>query len=195
MKVIYISIGLLLLTILGVSSHFIYFALQPKPLHHELSPVQMDKLNTTLIDPESDKSTDHLHFKMLDLDGKMRSTTEWANKVLVLNFWATWCPPCIKEIPMFVQLQKQYAAQDLQFIGIAVDSLNNVKQFTTQIQFNYPILVEEQKAIRIAESLGNQNGILPFTIVLDKKGEIISRHLGEFTQEDVEQILLPFITK
>jgi len=192
MKTTHIIIGFVLLIISSLSSYFIYFALEPSPQSNTLTSVKLEKLDA--VDPEHlHEKDEQLHFKILDLTGKMRSTDEWKNKVMVLNFWATWCPPCVKEIPFFTQLQEKYAQQGLQFVGIAIDSAKNVRQFIKLIEINYPVLVEEQKAIRIAESLGNQSGILPFTVVVNRDGEIITRHLGEFTQQDVELLLMPLL--
>ncbi len=192
MKTTYIIIGFVLLIISSISSYFIYFALEASPQSNVLTSVKLEKLDAVNSEHLHEKN-EQLYFNILDLNGKMRSTDEWKDKVMVLNFWATWCPPCVKEIPFFIQLQEKYAQQGLQFVGIAVDSAKNVKQFIKLIEINYPVLVEEQKAIRIAESLGNQSGILPFTVIVNRDGEIITRHLGEFTQQDAESLLIPLL--
>jgi len=129
-------------------------------------------------------------FTLLDVEGNTRNHSEWEGKVLVINFWATWCPPCIREIPIFVKLQEQYAARDLQFLGIAInDSRQAVQDFIKEQGINYPILSGEN-AIYLAQSLGNDNAGLPFTVIIDRQNRIVSRHLGDMNQQETNDAIL-----
>jgi thiol-disulfide isomerase/thioredoxin len=122
-------------------------------------------------------------FSLPDLQGQNRTNTEWDGKVVIINFWATWCPPCIKEIPMFIKLQEKYAAQGLQLVGIAIDNPKAVQEFVNNKGINYPILVGEQDAITVANRFGNHFGTLPFTVVIDRQAQIVRRHPGEMEQQ------------
>ncbi len=126
-------------------------------------------------------------FSLPDLEGRLRQVSEWDGKVLVVNFWATWCPPCRKEIPVFIALQEKYAAQGLQFIGIALDEKDKVQDFVDTMGIEYPILVGGKQAERVSVAYGNRFGALPYTVIIDKNKNIISQHRGELTQTQVEQ--------
>jgi len=129
-------------------------------------------------------------FSLLDIEGNTRNRSEWEGKVLVINFWATWCPPCLKEIPIFIKLQEQYAARDLQFLGVAINDYRQTVQIFVQEQgINYPILGGEN-AIYLAQSLGNNNAGLPFTVIIDRQNRIVSRHLGEMNEQEVNDAIL-----
>lgn len=132
-------------------------------------------------------------FSLLDLHGQKRSNSEWDGKVVVVNFWATWCPPCVAEIPLFVELQNQYAARGVQFIGIALDDMEPVKGFVDKLKVNYPVLVDKYKGIEVAQSFGNRMGALPFTVVIDQNGIIVLRHPGEIIRETIEKAILPLL--
>jgi len=108
----------------------------------------------------------------------------------VVNFWATWCAPCRKEIPFFNSLQARYADKGLQFIGIAVDDLRAVKRFMEVIPIEYPVLVGDEEAIPIAKAYGNKEGVLPFTVFIDRQGNIASIAKGGLSEEITEQTLL-----
>jgi thiol-disulfide isomerase/thioredoxin len=107
----------------------------------------------------------------------------------VLNFWASWCAPCREEIPDFVALRAQYAAKGVEFVGIAVDNQANVAQFMQRQTINYPILIGEGAANNLARQLGNPSGALPYTIVLDRDGNIVFKHLGRLPRAKLEAIL------
>ena len=124
-----------------------------------------------------------------DLSGEPRMIGEWKGKVLVVNFWATWCPPCLEEIPMFVRLQQQMDQQGLQFVGIAVDQRDKVAEFVAKNAIDYPILIGQLDAIKIAESVGNDSGGLPYTLVFDRSGRLVSRHSGAFTERELKSII------
>jgi peroxiredoxin len=111
-------------------------------------------------------------FTLSDVAGKLRNINEWDGKVLAINFWATWCPPCIKEIPEFIEIQHKYQKQGLQFIGIALQRPEEVTEFIKEYGMNYPVLAGEMEVIKIAESYGNDIGALPYTVIVDRKGLI-----------------------
>jgi len=132
-------------------------------------------------------------FSLVDLQGKMHSNAEWDGKLVIINFWATWCPPCVKEIPTFIELQEKYAERGLQFIGIAInDHHQAITKFVEQQGINYPILQGED-AIDIAIHFGNRLGGLPFTVIIDRTGNIVLRHIGELKPSKAEQTILSFL--
>jgi len=128
-------------------------------------------------------------FSLSDLDGVERSIEEWDGRILVINFWATWCAPCRREIPMLIDLQKDYSDRNVQVIGIAVDFLEDVRAYAAETPFNYPILVGEQDAIEIAGQFGVAFVGMPFTVVTDATGLIVERHTGELLREEALEIL------
>ncbi len=132
-------------------------------------------------------------FSLPDVDGKMRSISEWDGKVTVVNFWATWCPPCRREIPAFIELQETYENQGLQFIGVAIDSLEKVQDFIDTMGINYPTLIGENKAIEISNDYGNQFSALPYTAIINRQGNITFVKRGELTREQVEKQIKPLL--
>ncbi len=121
-------------------------------------------------------------FTLTDLDGKAVSLSDFRGKVIVLDFWATWCPPCKREIPDFISLQKDYASKGLQIVGIALDKQDKVVDFAKQNGINYPVLLGDNA---ITESYGGIDGI-PTTFVIDKTGTIRSRFEGFRSREVFE---------
>ncbi len=147
-----------------------------------LSTPVMDSRPSTLID-----------FSLPDVSGVQRNVSEWQGRVLVINFWATWCPPCRKEIPEFVALQEQYGDKGLQFVGIAIEDREPVSDYLNSIKINYPILIGGDKGIALAQQLGNIINAVPFTIVVNRQGQIIHRQPGEFSSEKVLEIISPLM--
>ncbi len=121
-----------------------------------------------------------------DLRGTDQALEQWRGKVLVVNFWATWCAPCREEMPEFVKAQREFGGQGLQFVGIAVDEPDKVRQFATEIGLNYPALVGGYGAIELSRTLGNRVGALPFTVVTDRAGRIVYRQLGPMKKAQLE---------
>lgn len=127
----------------------------------------------------------HIDFALPDLDGKTHHLGEWDGKIIIVNFWATWCPPCRKEIPDFVQLQEKYGTVGVQFVGVAVDQPEAIRDFIRTQPLNYPILVGDEEG-SISKQFGNNIGALPYTAVIDRKGKINVTSRGQFHRADVE---------
>ncbi len=128
-------------------------------------------------------------FSLADVAGQIRNVSEWDGTVLVINFWATWCPPCIKEIPEFVELQHKYQQQGLQFIGIALQRPEEVTGFMKTYGMNYPVLAGEMEVIKIAESYGNDIGALPYTVIIDRDSRIHYIKRGPLAGDTAEAII------
>ena len=122
-------------------------------------------------------------FTLPDLKNQQQSSQQWKNKLLIINFWATWCTPCRKEIPIFNQFQTEYANDGIQFIGIAIDNANAVRKFIQTIPVNYVNLIGGNEAITLAVELGNITGSLPFTVIADSRGKIRSILSGKLTEK------------
>jgi len=136
-----------------------------------------------------------IDFSLADLRGEITPISKWRGKILIINFWATWCPPCLKEIPDFIALQNEYADKNVQFIGIAIDTSELVADYLTFIDINYPILMAEVEGQQLAKQLGNVVNAVPFTIVVNANNEIIYRHPGELSKTKIRQIIDPLVLK
>jgi len=127
-------------------------------------------------------------FSLPDVNGRHHNLSEWRNKFIILNFWATWCAPCKKEIPLFNEFQEAYS-DEIQFIGIAIDNAKDVSKFTKIIPINYPNLIGGLESTGLVREYGNKAGTLPYTIFITKHGKIISIASGEITRRFLEKIL------
>lgn len=139
------------------------------------------------------KSNYRPNYSLKDLEDKTRSASEWDGKVVILNFWATWCPPCRREMPAFIKFQEAYQDKGVTFIGIALDEKDAVVDFTDPMGMNYPILMAEQEGIQISQDYGNRLNILPFTVIIDRKGNIVKRLSREVSYEDIEALVKPLL--
>jgi len=128
-------------------------------------------------------------FVLSDITGRPHNINEWDNHVVIINFWATWCKPCRREIPMFTQLQAARGAEGLQFIGIAIDEKTAVDDFISKLEIpvNYPMLAGEDDAITIAKQFGNEFGVLPYSVIIDRNRRIAFIQFGEFPKNEIEQ--------
>ena len=132
-------------------------------------------------------------FVLVDTAGVSRSSSEWKGKILIVNFWATWCPPCLKEIPEFIALQREYGEKGVQFVGIAVEGKDPVEKFAAMMGINYPLLVAEEEGIALSLQMGNVIGALPFSVVVDRYGKITHTHPGPFTRRQIEDEIAPLL--
>lgn len=121
-----------------------------------------------------------------DLDGTEQTLAQWRGKILVVNFWATWCPPCIKEIPEFSAVSRRHADAPVQFVGISIDTADNVREFNTRFDIPYPLLIGSMQTLAVATELGNSVRALPFTVILDRHGDIRHVTLGTLSEAELE---------
>ena len=129
-------------------------------------------------------------FKLPDLEGKMRNVNEWNGKLLVVNFWAPWCPPCQKEMPSFVELQDKYGSKGVQFVGIALDKKQKVQDFVDTVGAEYPNLLGGDQASKTSLAYGNILGALPYTTVINRKGYIIRSYQGAVSKKSLEKLII-----
>jgi len=123
-------------------------------------------------------------FTLMDLDGNEISLSDFNRKVLILNFWATWCPPCREEIPDFVEVYNEYESKDVQFIGVSNEDISTLKSFVEDYDINYPILIDD------ANIMGKWGiSAIPTTFVFDKNGQIIFKNVGMMTGEQLKNII------
>jgi thiol-disulfide isomerase/thioredoxin len=128
-------------------------------------------------------------FALPDLNGTMHNASEWDGKVTVVNFWATWCPPCKREIPTFIELQDQYGNRGVQFVGIAIDNKDQVTAYVDDTGVNYPTLIGNENAVAVSREYGNRLDALPYTVIIDRRGDINFVKRGELTRDVAEQVI------
>jgi thiol-disulfide isomerase/thioredoxin len=126
-------------------------------------------------------------------DGAVHNLSRWQGKVLVVNFWATWCEPCREEIPALMRVQDKTSAKGVQIVGIGIDDAAKINEFVRALHIRYPIAVAGLQAVEITRKLGNAVGGLPYTLVLDRSGGLVASHLGALTEERLDTILRPLL--
>lgn len=124
-----------------------------------------------------------------DLEGKLQSLQQWRGKVVVINFWATWCAPCREEIPILIRLQDKYRDRGLQFVGIAIDQPDKVRPYAAELGMNFPVLIGGVGAIDLTRKLGNRAGVLPFTVIITRDGKIARTEIGAVKEAKLEPFL------
>ncbi|MCU0977362.1 MAG: TlpA family protein disulfide reductase [Steroidobacteraceae bacterium] len=128
-------------------------------------------------------------FTLADAAGQPRSIREWSGKSLIINFWATWCPPCRRELPLLNRLHADHADEGFQVIGVAVDFREDVLAFMQETPIDYPMLIGEQDGLDAARALGMENLGFPFTVFTDRRGRVVTVHVGELHAPQAEAIL------
>lgn len=132
-------------------------------------------------------------FSLPDLNGQQHTLSQWNNKVVLLNFWATWCPPCRREMPDFIEVYNQYKDKDFIVIGVGIDDQEKVAQFVKHLGVNYPILVGGKTAMQVSYQYGNNSGALPYSIIIDKQGIIRYRAGGLISKNKLISQIEPLL--
>ena len=185
-KNVALTIALVVIFIAGVAGYFVTTSQEaPAPAASMPEPA----LAPTPVEGQVDAP---VQFALNDIDGNLRDLSEWQGKARLINFWATWCAPCRREIPLLKQTQMDHAADNVQIIGIAVDFPEEVQAYAEEAQFNYPILVGQEDAMAAAEDAGVPFIGLPFTMIVAPTGELINSHVGEIMEPHIDTILAVF---
>lgn len=130
-----------------------------------------------------------LGISLPDTKGREQPLAQWKGKVLVVNFWATWCVPCREEMPEFVKAQRDFGDRGVQFVGIAIDQPDKVDAFAAELHLNYPALIGGFGAIELSKVMGNRLGALPFTVIVDRAGRVSHTQLGPMQESNLRSIL------
>jgi len=142
----------------------------------------------------SDASTAPLFAMTLpDENGEPQALSQWQDKIIVLNFWATWCPPCREEMPELSELHTEYADQNVVVIGVALNEIAEIKEFDTENNISYPLLAAEDVGMQLAAKLGNDKSALPYTVIIKPDGSIANTYFGRITKPLLEETLLKLI--
>jgi thiol-disulfide isomerase/thioredoxin len=161
-----------------------YLAYRALSAPHETVPAEPGPDDTPVVEQLTEKLPE---FSLADLQGNPKSIQSWPGKPLIINFWATWCGPCLREIPMLKDFQTAHG-NDIQVVGIAVDRHDPVVGFAAKMQFNYPILVGENEAWAAAAQFGVDFYALPFTVFTAGDGTVLGVHTGELAPEHLENL-------
>lgn len=124
-----------------------------------------------------------------DLQGQSRALGQFQGKILVVNFWATWCAPCREEMPGFVKLQERWKDRNVQFVGLANDDRAKVQRFAEELRINYPLWTGGQEVMELSKRLGNRLGVLPHTVILDAGGRVVDSRVGVYREGLLEERL------
>lgn len=173
-KVSYLAI------MLGLGFAIYYFALNPQ------SPLKKTS-------PPSVSTAAFFNSQLVNENGLSQNLMQYKGKIVVLNFWATWCPPCREEMPELSALHNEYKAKNVVVLGLAVDELSLVKEFATSTPVSYPLLVAEDEGMQLASDFGNNQGVLPYTVIIDQDGRVLNSYFGRISKTLLSDALKPLI--
>ncbi|MES2181564.1 MAG: TlpA disulfide reductase family protein [Pseudomonadota bacterium] len=152
-------------------------------------------LNPNKSDGHSDHENKTLSTSMLfaanlpDENGVKQALSQYKGKIIVLNFWATWCPPCREEMPELSQLHKDYQNKNVVVLGVAIDEQTLVKEFTQSTPVSYPLFAAEEEGMSLGSVLGNNKGVLPYTVIIDTQGNVVKTYFGRINKTLLETTL------
>ncbi len=151
------------------------------------------QIDTTKNSQLSQQQSHRPDFQLPDLDGNQRAIDNWNGQVIMVNFWATWCPPCRREMPAFIRLYEDYKDRGFVILGIAIDDPQSVKDFVDPMGVTYPVLLGEEAGINISTAYGNRLGALPFTVFIDRDGRMITSRRTELSYQQAEALIKPLL--
>jgi peroxiredoxin len=128
-----------------------------------------------------------------DPNGKPQNLKQFQHKIIVLNFWATWCEPCREEMPELSNFFTENRSKNVVVLGFAIDEQNAVKSYLTKTKVTYPILVDEDKGLNLSKNLGNNKGILPYTVIIDSQGIIQKTIFGRVLKDQLDAAIKPLL--
>ena len=126
---------------------------------------------------------------MKDANGQEQQLAQWKDYALVVNFWATWCAPCVDEMPELSSLQQEIASKKIQILGIGIDSASNIAEFARKYRISYPLYVGGVNGTELSRQLGNQGGGLPFTVIIGRDGQVRKTYLGRQKMDELRKSL------
>lgn len=136
--------------------------------------------------PAADNAAQKLFALTLnDAQAKPQAIKQWQGKFLVVNFWATWCKPCVEEMPELVQLQKDLAAKNVQLLGLGIDTPTNIAEFTQKYQISYPVFAAGMDGTNLSQAMGNKAGGLPFTALISAEGKVVKTYSGRLKMPEL----------
>ena len=164
--------------------YFAAMVMSPEPAWQDRSPMAealpVNRLEDLLGQPRPD-------FELGDLNGTTVSVAKFDGKILLINFWASWCKPCIEEIPMLTRLQNTYSDHGVQVVGIALDDPARAREFASELVINYPILVGSTDTVLTGLRYGNRSGMLPYSVLVGADGLIKWAYLGALKERELEE--------
>lgn len=131
--------------------------------------------------------------ELLDLDGQRLSLAKWRGKLVLVNFWASWCAPCMNEIPLLVDAQRRHGARGLQVFGPAMDDAASVRGVVARFAINYPVTADVAGADAAMQALGNVHGALPYSVLISRDGLVLTTVLGALSAEELERLVETYL--
>lgn len=151
--------------------------------------------NPEIQPPSKSPSTAIFELSLVDAKGQTQRVDQWRGKILVVNYWATWCFPCREEMPGFSRLQDKYQDKGVQFVGISIDDVAKIIEFKKETPVSYPLLIGDLTTMTRSAELGNNRQALPFTVVFDRQGNVAMSKLGRWNEADLEAKLSGLVSR
>ncbi|HEY5758014.1 MAG TPA: TlpA disulfide reductase family protein [Steroidobacter sp.] len=185
-------IGYVVVAVIAAAAGFgIYqFALAPKAGVEPTVNVTLPSDAPSADESDADGLPDTLpDFTLANLEGQPQSIRSWTGKSMIVNFWATWCAPCRREIPLLKKIQAEHGAEGFQIVGVAVDFRDDVLKYAKEIGIDYPLLIGEQDGLEAVTKFGQGSLGFPFTVFTDNQQRLVLFHLGEIHPNQAEVML------